>query len=360
MTAIATNGIFPMGNGVIAQGMGGAGIANAGGTISVADNPALATKVSNTWTVGASLFSPSRSANIGKGYVKSDKDFFLIPQGGAIRALNDKMSVGIINTAMGGMNTDYPADLLGTRTGQNLMGLIVAPTIAYKINHKVSIGASALLGYELLKTKGPGQGGLPKNAKDSAFGFGLRVGITADITPTTTLGLSAQTKINMQEMDTHCDYMFAPVAAKDCSLDIPSIVGVGISTRLTDKVKFVGDVQRVNWDGVPIFGDMFGWKDQTIYKLGMEYQVSDHLAVRAGYNHGASPIPTYNTKNAVLSPAVVEDHVSIGFSKKLKKGIVSAYYAHTLENEQKQDNALGLPAVKMSQNALGVSYSASF
>jgi long-chain fatty acid transport protein len=360
ITVSATNGIFPMGNSIIAQGMGGAGIANAGGTISVADNPALATKVSNTWAVGDTLLNPSRSSNVGKGYVKSDKDFFLIPQGGAIKSLNDRISVGIINTAMGGMNTDFPADLLGTRAGQNLMGLIVAPTIAYKVNRKISIGASALLGYESLETKGPGQGGLPKNAKDSAFGFGIKVGITADVTPTTTLGLSAQTKIDMKEMDTHCDYMFAPVAAKDCSLDIPSVVGVGISSQLTDKVKFVGDIQRVDWDGVPIFGELFGWKDQTIYKLGMEYKVSDRLAVRGGYNHGASPIPINNTKNAVLAPAVVEDHLSVGFSKKLNKGIISAYYAHTLENEQKQNNATGLPAVKMNQNALGISYSANF
>jgi len=360
LIAMSTNGIFPMGNGIIAQGMGGAGIANAGGVISVTDNPALAIKVTNTWTVSGSLFNPSRSANIGKGYVKSDKDFFLIPQAGVIKTLNEKVSIGVVSTVMGGMNTDYPADLFGVKTGQNLRGLIIAPTIAYKVNNKISIGASALIGYQSLETKGPGQGGLPKNAKDSAFGFGIRIGLTADVTPTTTLGLSAQTKVNMQEMNTHCKYMFAPVAAKDCSLDMPAIIGVGISTQLTDNVKFVGDIQRVDWDGIPIFADMFGWKDQTLYKLGAEYQISDSLAVRAGYNHGASPIPTYNTKNAVLAPAIAEDHLSIGFSKKLTKGILSAYYAHTLKNEQKQNNTLNLPSVKINQNALGISYSANF
>jgi long-chain fatty acid transport protein len=358
INAMATNGIFPMGNGIVAQGMGGAGIANAGDTISAADNPALAAKVSNSWALGGTLFNPNRSANVGGGYIDSESNYFLIPQVGRIKQLNDKLSVGIVTTAMGGMNTDYPDTLFGTRTGQNLMGVIISPTVAYKASDKVSIGASAMIGYESLETEGPGAGGLPGNAKDSAFGLGLKVGLTADVTPTTTLGFVAQTKVNMKEMDDHCAGMFN--AASDCSLDLPAVVGIGISTQLSNKVKFVGDVQRIYWEGVPIFDELFGWKDQTVVKVGMEYQVSDRLALRAGYNHGKSPIPASNTNRAILAPAIVEDHLSIGFSKKMGKGTVSAYYARTLENEQKMNNVAGLPAVKMDQNALGVGYSVNF
>ncbi len=357
---MATNGILPMGNGVASQGMGGAGIANAADAISVADNPALATKVSNSWSVGGSIFNPNRSANVGKGYVKSDRNFFFIPQAGRIKKINEKISVGIVSTAMGGMNTNYPDKLFGKRTGQNLVGLIIAPTVGFKASEKVSLGASLLIGYESLETQGPGVNRLPRNEKDSAFGVGLRLGITADVTPSTTLGFTGQTKVDMKEMKDHCAYMFAPVASDDCSLDLPAIVGVGISSKLTNKVKLVGDIQRVYWGGVPVFHKLFGWEDQTIYKVGMEYQASDRLALRIGYNHGSSPIPESKTQNAVLAPAVVEDHVTFGFARKLKKGTISAYYARTLENEQKQNNPPGLPAVKMDQNALGVSYSVSF
>ncbi len=359
ISAMATNGIFPMGNGIVAQGMGGAGIANAGDTISAADNPALAAKVSNTWAVGGTLFNPNRSANLGGGYVDSDSNYFLVPQVGRIKKINEKLSVGIVTTAMGGMNTDYPGTLFSVpgKVGQNLMGVIISPTVAFKTSDKISIGASAMIGYESLETEGPGVGGLPGNAKDSAFGLGLKVGITADVTPTTTLGFVAQTKLVMKEMADHCAGMFT--AASDCSLDLPAVVGVGISTQLSNKVKFVGDVQRIYWEGVPIFDELFGWKDQTVTKVGLEYQVSNDLALRAGYNHGGSPIPASNTNRAILAPAVVEDHLSIGFSKKMGKGTLSAYYARTLENEQKM-NDVTLPAVKMDQNALGLGYSVNF
>ncbi len=360
LSAMATNGIFPMGNGIVAQGMGGAGIANAGDTISAADNPALASKVSNSWAAGLTIFNPNRSANVGAGYVDSGSNYFPVPQAGRIKKINERLSVGIVSTAMGGMNTDYPTTLFGTPTnvGQNLMGVIISPTVAFKVSNKVSVGASAMIGYESLKTEGPGAGGLPGNAKDSAFGLGLKVGLTADVTPTTTLGFVAQTKLDMKEMADHCAGMFN--AATDCSLDLPTVVGVGISTQLSKKVKFVGDVQRIYWEGVPIFDELFGWKDQTVTKVGVEYQVSDNLALRAGYNHGKSPIPVSNTNRAVLAPAVVEDHISVGFSKKMGKGMLSAYYARTLENEQKMNNVPALPAVKMDQNALGIGYSVSF
>jgi len=358
-SAMATNGILPMGNGVAAQGMGGAGIANAADAISVADNPALAAKVSNSWSVGGSVFNPNRSANVGHGYVDSDRNYFFIPQVGRIKKINEKISVGIVSTAMGGMNTSYPDPLFGTRTGQNLMGLIISPTISYKASDKIAVGASLLIGYESLETEGPGVNNLPRDEKDSAFGAGVRIGLTADVSPTTTIGFSGQTKVKMEEMS-HCSYMFAPVANDDCSLDLPAMVGLGISTQLTEKLKVVGDIQQVYWSDVPVFNKLFGWEDQTIYKAGIEYQVSNGLALRAGYNHGGSPIPEDKTQNAVLAPAVVEDHVTIGFAKKVKKGTLSAYYARTLENEQKQNNAPGLPAVKMDQNALGLSYSVNF
>ena len=37
-----------------------------------------------------------------------------------------------------------------------------------------------------------------------------------------------------------------------------------------------------------------GWDDQVVYALGVAYQLSDKLALRAGFNYAASPIDEDN------------------------------------------------------------------
>ncbi len=350
----ATNGLLPYGKGMIAHGLGGAGIGNAAESMSAMDNPALAARVTG-WGIGASGFNPNRSADVGQGYVDSESDWFLIPQGSWVSKVNDAFSAGVLVNALGGMNTDYPPELFGARAGVDLEGIIVAPTIAGTVGEGVSLGASLLLGYQTLETTGPGQGGLPRNDDDSATGTGFRIGLAVDVTPGTTLGLVAQTEISMDEMDSHCAYLFAP--ASDCALNLPPIYGIGITQQL-GRWKVLADVKQVNWSEVPVIHELFGWEDQTVYLVGAEVALSDVTALRFGYNHGESPIPDDKVMQNILAPAVTEQHFSIGFTRKLGKGEISGYYAYVANHEQRQAGQ-GLPRIKMDQNAFGLSYAVS-
>lgn len=51
--------------------------------------------------------------------------------------------------ALGGMNTNYRTGPFGggEPEGVNLQGLIVAPTVSYAFNKKVTAGAALLVGY---------------------------------------------------------------------------------------------------------------------------------------------------------------------------------------------------------------------
>jgi len=63
-TAIATNGMFMMGNGTKANGRAGVGIAIADSAISGADNPAAMVRVGNRVDFGIQIFDPDRTAEI--------------------------------------------------------------------------------------------------------------------------------------------------------------------------------------------------------------------------------------------------------------------------------------------------------
>ncbi len=363
MTASATNGILAYGNGMVAHGVGGAGVANASEGMSAVDNPALAARVGAGWSINASAFNPNRSANVGFGYVESENDWFLIPGGSWFTEISEGAVAGVTVSALGGMNTDYPAALFGTPVGINLEGVIIAPTISFQASDTVSVGGALLIGLTSLESTGPGVPPLPQTADDTASGFGFEIGVAVNVGSNTVIGLDYQSEINLDEFDVHNQYLFGPTKAAglDAALTLPAITTIGISHQVNDELKIVADISDVPWSDIDVIRNQFGWVDQTIFKIGAEMKVSDDMAVRFGFNHGDSPIEPASAGFNILAPAVTEDHYTIGFTKNLASGAkLHGYFARVPNNEVKQAGAPGgLPSIQMDQNAFGIGYEKS-
>ncbi len=359
MNVYATNGIMAYGNGMISHGVGGAGVANASEVMSGIDNPALLSRVGPGWSVGLSLFNPNAAANVGRGYVDSEADFFPVPQAGWYTAINDNTVAGISLSALGGIAVDYPAQLFGSKVDISLEGVIIAPAISMQINDAVSVGAAINFSSTTFETNGPGVGGLPRNEDDSASGFGFEIGAAFDVGPNTTIGVDYQSEIDLDEFKKHKQYLFA--TASDAQLTLPALTTIGIVHQINGQWKVVADITDAPWSSVELIDETFHWEDQTIYKIGFEKQVSDNLAIRFGYNHGDSPIPDAHVSSNLLAPAVSEDHYTIGFTKKVGAGSVSGYYANVPNNEQSQTGGpAGFPMIQTEQHALGLSYHVEF
>ena len=58
----------------------------------------------------------------------------------------------------------------------------------------------------------------------------------------------------------------------------------------------------------------FGWDDQTVYKLGINYDYNKTWSFRGGVNYGKSPIQNHEVLFNMLAPATVEWHATIGAS----------------------------------------------
>ena len=63
----------------------------------------------------------------------------------------------------------------------------------------------------------------------------------------------------------------------------------------------------------------FGWRDQTVYKLGMDYKWSSTLTVRGGLNYGKSPVQKDQVLFNMLAPATTEKHITFGYTQALDK-----------------------------------------
>ena len=377
-SAYATNGYFSHGYGMKAKGMAGASTTNTEDAFGGANNPAAMAYAGNRIDLGLDLFSPIREATVG-GFatVESDSNLFAIPEFGYNYMVNNNMALGVTVYGNGGMNSDYSEVMPGVNLygnpgalGVDLNQLIVAPTLAYKVAPNHSIGISPLLGYQLFKADGLGG---PTSEHDDSFGWGVRVGYLGKITPTVTIGAAYASKMDFEEFSKY-SWLFL----ENGDFDIPENYNLGVAWQATPALKLALDYQRINYSGVDAVGQPatvggFGWDDMDVWKLGMEYKYSPKLILRAGYSHTDSPIEgdmTCATTNCaevtvnILAPAVIEDHITLGFTYTLASGNeLTMAYMHGFEKEvsgQGFDNVgapRGMDTIRMYQNSIGIQYS---
>jgi long-chain fatty acid transport protein len=410
--ALATNGYFPHGYGMKAKGMAGVSTAMAHDSLGGATNPASMVWVGNRMDIGLDIFMPDRDAErSGAGFptlngkVVSDKGTFYIPEFGYNRMLRDNLSVGVSVYGNGGMNTSYPQGdfncgagpanmLCGSGSlGQDMSQLIIAPTVAYKLNAQHAVGASLLLGYQQFKAYGlqafdnpPGfppftsaPGSVTNNGYDSSTGVGLRLGYQGRINDWLTLGAAYAPKMSMGRFD-----KYKGLFADSGDFDIPSHYSIGAAFTPAPGWTVAVDIGRINYSDVPSVnnpssaqaplgapnGPGFGWQDVDVFKIGVAWRMSDAWTLRAGYNRGDNPIGPADVTFNIIAPGVIKDHYTAGFTWTMDKSneITGALmYAprqtvtgSSLFNAVLGPGAGGNETISMKETSLGVSWGWKF
>ncbi|OOG22479.1 hypothetical protein B1C78_14895 [Thioalkalivibrio denitrificans] len=374
--AQATNGYFSHGYGTTSKGLAGAGVALSQDSLAAATNPAGMVTLGDRIDFGVALFSPRREYSVGEfpgapdpaqdfalepGSYKSGSEYFLIPHFGWNRMLDDRSSIGISIYGNGGMNTDYPAHsnpirnaggecpsgtFCAGKTGVDLMQLFIAPTYARKINDTASWGVTPIIAYQRFEAKGlrsfadmsRDSGSLSNEGHDDSWGYGLRLGIQGEVSPGVRLGAAYQTKMYMGKFD---DY--SGLFAEKGGFDIPANMTVGLAWDVTPTSTLFFDIQHIWYSDVKSIGNKFdrqglgmcaqgfdssgclgesggsgfGWRDMTIYKLGYQWTTSPDWTWRLGYSYGRQPIPSSEVLFNILAPAVIEHHLTFGFTRNI-------------------------------------------
>jgi len=135
------------------------------------------------------------------------------------------------------------------------------------------------------------------------------------------------------------------------------MVQAGVSWKVHPRVRLAFQVDWINWsdafDELPITltngsnADINGfvgsstlqdtpplrWKDRFVYRFGVEYLLSEHFVLRAGYAYGESPVP-----DGTLTPltAVIMEHtVSAGVGYRHGRYRVDLAYQYDIPAERK-------------------------
>jgi long-chain fatty acid transport protein len=399
LAAHATTGYFSHGYGLKAKAMGGVGIALPQDALAAATNPAGMARVGNRLDVGLDWFAPDRGSQItgnifpgvNGSYDGSDTESFLIPEFGYNRMISPNLALGVSVFGNGGMNTDYKASPFtgfggASPAGVDLMQLFVAPTVAWKSGAH-AFGASLNLAYQRFEAKGlqPFAGfssdpaNLTNRGHDDATGWGVRVGWTGQLAPWVTLGATYQTKTRMGSFD-----KYKGLFADGGEFDIPENFGVGIAVKAMPRLTVAADIQRINYGDIPAVGNPidclftgcqlggpngagFGWRNTTVYKLGVAYEWSPRLTLRGGFVTLKQPIPSSQTLFNILAPGVVEDHLTLGATWQLSpQSELTVGYMHAFEKKVNGSGSIppgpppgfggGEANLRMDQNSLGVAW----
>lgn len=300
---------------------------------------------------------------------ESQNDVFLIPHFARNWMLDENSSVGVSIYGNGGMNTEWeggsaqhndgvgnavttPGTYGAGTAGVNLEQLFINATYARKFanNPKASWGASGIFAYQRFKATGLANFGgystdatnLSSGSMDTSSGFGVKFGIQSEVQPGMTLAASYQSKMFMSEFD-----KYKGLFAENGDFDIPATATIGLAWHNSSNSVFTADVQHIFYEDVdsisnPISylvgasnscaagdnlnrclggseGAGFGWEDMTVLKLGYQWQTDSNWTWRAGVSTTNHPIPTTETVFNILAPAVMETHVTFGFTKQMDK-----------------------------------------
>lgn len=391
--ARATDGYFVNGVGAKAKGQAGAAIADPQDALTIATNPAAATALGHRIDVGAEIFIPDRSARItGSGaglngsYSGNGVGPFVMPEFGYVRPWSETLSLGIAVYGNGGMNTVYkrnPFGGFGARgsAGVDLKQMFVAPTLAAKIALGQSIGISPIGVLQSFK----GQGLQPfasasedprhftNRGTDWATGVGVRVGYLGHFGPLN-LGAFYQSEVAADRFE-----KYAGLFAEQGGFDAPASWGFGAAVKASDALTIAADFKRIAYSsirtiGTPLSalfagkpfgagdGPGFGWRDVSVYKVGLRYAVNPNLTLRTGYGYSQNPVRSSETLLNIVAPAVVTHHITAGATWTTQSGIeVTGYILHAPKNTVKGRASIpanfggGEADISLAETAIGLS-----
>lgn len=396
--AYATNGLFMIGYGVKSVGMGGVAIAFAQDALAGATNPAAIADVSTRFDLEATAFFPNAQATLGGINSKSRANEFLIPGIGMTMPVDNETTFGFSMVGAGGGGTHYKQNLYdlnqnpGTPQtngdlGVNLMVMQMNPTMAQKISENNTLGFSLVMGLQRFLAFGLGAftqftgsntaDSMTNRGVEYSRGMGVRFGWLGKIPSMgLTLGAAATSKIYMTKFQNYSELF-----AEHGDIDTPANVGAGLALKITPKLTTALDISRTYYSKVRSIANLgpntsgglypdskaanalgedaglgFGWRDQTVYKLGLNYVYNSKWTYRAGWNYGKSPIKQEREIAVnIVAPATTQHHATLGFTYKIYKDTEFSFaYMHAFAFSQSGPTYIGnTGTIKMSQNSFG-------
>lgn len=303
---------------------------------------------------------------------------------GAFGAEGSKLKFGLGVYTPYGSGVDWEEGWRGEQLLDEitLQAIYVQPTVSYKINDMISVGA----GFVYMFGKVNLQRGLPVSSTagpasieldGSANGIGYNLGVYLVPSEKWSIGLNYRSKVEAEVEEGDAIFHNIPTAAADqfqadqfgAMLPLPSNTTLGVAYYPTTRLTLSAEASYVGWSAYEELkftfnGEVGGsmesvsprnYEDTWTIRLGGAYRATDALAVRAGIYYDQTPV-----QEGYMTPETPDtDRIGltagIGYDINERFGIdLSFLYIQGMEREQTIADAEGAGTIDMEEGTQDV------
>lgn len=324
-----------------AMGMIDAFIAGADDASAVYYNPAGITRLTRPEMISNIYFAHAITYYDGTyGSETSDGRFYVVPSfyfATPVKGL-DNLFVGLGVYSPYGLGSKWGDSSLVryTTTLAEIQLVNINPTVAYKINDSLAVGAGIDYFESRAKMRSkfpiaPGVDG-EQDVDADGHGWGYNLGIQYQASETVRLGLTYRSQVTIP-YDGDMQVDLGPGAGLRFGLngdiEYPQVIGAGIMWQATPKLRLELAAEWQDWatrktqDFTITPGGVISaqtdWKESWLFMLGAEYELNDKWTVRAGYGYNETPVPNHTAEPSL--PTGDTHAVALGAGYKYSENI---------------------------------------
>lgn len=266
-----------------------------------------------------------------------------------VAELSPQLRAGVGISSPFGLKTDYESNWMGRFQAikSELQTININPSLAYKINDKLSVGVGLDAQYikaELTNAVNLGVAEGFAQVKGDDWSVGYNLGVLYELDQATRFGLAYRSDVRHKlEGDvTFSGGVPAPNGPISAEMTLPETVSLSGFHQINPQWAVMGDVTWTRWSrfkelrivrdtGAVVGLTTENWDDTLRYALGADYQATDKLKLRSGIAYDQSPVSDpYRTARI---PDANRVWLTFGASYKLTQAdSLDAGYAHIFVN----------------------------
>jgi long-chain fatty acid transport protein len=355
-------------HGAKATAMGGAFIAQANDPTAVFYNPAGITSLKGTqFGLGVTVIMPTFDFT---GPVpstdKTDSESltFPIPHLYVTHSLNDQWSLGFGVYTLFGLGSEWPGDWVGRELAvkSDIKTFFFNPVAAYKPVENLSLAVGVSLVYSditLNQDFATPLGYVGSELTGTTTGWGFNVGAQWMATEELNIGAIYRHNVKLDFEDGEATFTnvspplagLFPNTTGNASIELPNMIGVGISYDITENLTAEFDWMQLGWSsydtlsleltdavaGEKVLKTAKMYKDSYSLRLGLEYRIDESWAVRGGYLRDNEAVPDEHVAPDV--PEGVRDLLSLGFGWTNGSWTVDGYFLMLMQQDREISNS---------------------